>query len=156
MQFVLVLVQCDLMRWPMLKLQLAGPGPAVILIKLCLEFAIASPDELPDALTRLARLLRPGGLLVILGALGEVESDFIWMICGTLFRHFTWLAKRGFPLSRWTGLDWRRPASGRGWRWWSGRSGPASPTRPARCRDSPVRLCLCKAGRGCWILFRSG
>ena len=50
--------------------------PAVVIIKLCLEFALTSITDLAPTLSRLASIIASGGFLVILGALGNVTE--IW------------------------------------------------------------------------------
>ena len=45
--------------------------PAVVIMKLCLEFSITSTSDLAPTLSRLASIIAPGGFLVIMGALGN-------------------------------------------------------------------------------------
>ena len=48
--------------------------PAVVIMKLCLEFSINSTSDLAPALSRVASIIAPGGFLVIMGALGNLSD----------------------------------------------------------------------------------
>lgn len=48
--------------------------PALVIMKLCLEFSITSTSDLAPALARVASIIAPGGLLVIMGALGNLSK----------------------------------------------------------------------------------
>ena len=47
--------------------------PAVVIMKLCLEFSMASNSDIIPALSRVASLIARGGFLVIMGALGNMR-----------------------------------------------------------------------------------
>ena len=48
--------------------------PAVVIMKLCLEFSMTSNSDIVPALSRVASLIARGGFLVIMGALGNVTE----------------------------------------------------------------------------------
>ena len=68
-----IISACDLFTPGVLHPSLSLPQPAaVVIIKLCLEFALTSSLDLAPSLARVTAIMAPGGLLVIMGALGNV------------------------------------------------------------------------------------
>ena len=51
--------------------------PAVVIMKLCLEFSMTSNSDIVPALSRVASLIARGGFLVIMGALGNVTETCV-------------------------------------------------------------------------------
>ena len=75
-----IITECDIFSTSVLHPSLGLPQPpGVVILKLCLEFALSSNTDLAPALSRLASIIAPGGLLVIMGALGNMSE-----MCGHL------------------------------------------------------------------------
>ena len=67
----LVVTTCNILHRPVLPHISLGVQPSIVLTKLCIEFAISTQDQVSTVLRNIASMLRSGGVLVIMGALGE-------------------------------------------------------------------------------------
>ena len=66
-----IIAKCNLFHREIITPRLLLPNPpSVIIIKLCLEFALEDVSQLTPVLTRVSDLLVSGGRIVIMGALG--------------------------------------------------------------------------------------
>ena len=71
-----IIAKCNLFSLEIITPRLLLPNsPSVIIIKLCLEFALDHVSQLTPVLTRVSNILSSGGKLVIMGALGKFELN---------------------------------------------------------------------------------
>ena len=74
-----IIAKCNLFHQEITTQKLLLPNsPSVIIIKLCLEFALDHVSQLTQVLTRVSNLLTGGGKLVVMGALGMFEINIIY------------------------------------------------------------------------------
>ena len=67
-----IIAKCNLFSQEIITPRLLLPNsPSVIIIKLCLEFALEDVSQLSPVLTRVSKLLVSGGKIVVMGALGR-------------------------------------------------------------------------------------